>query len=83
MNTRPNSASHSATKTKDKTAADGSPLSKALKPSPPKGRNLAQQQADFTAEGSPPPGQVASQPPETRDRPGEGPAPPRASSGSR
>lgn len=56
---------------------------RALKPLPPKGRNLAQQQADFTAEGSPPPGQVAGQPPETRDRPGEGPAPPRASSGSR
>jgi len=32
-----------------------SEVRRALKPLPPKGRNLAQQQADFTAEGSPPP----------------------------
>jgi len=36
-------------------AERASEIRRALKPLPPKGRNLAQQQADFTAEGSPPP----------------------------
>ncbi len=37
----------------------------------PKTKKLAQQQADFTAEGAPPPGKVATDVPATEHDPGE------------
>lgn len=43
---------------------------------------LAQQKADFTSEGSPPPGQVATTPPATETKP-KRPAPHAASTGTR
>jgi len=35
----------------------------------PEANGLAQQKADFTSEGSPPPGHVATTPPATADKP--------------
>ena len=36
---------------------------------PPKPRSLAQEQADFTSEGSPPPGKVSNADPQTPSEP--------------
>lgn len=47
-------------------------------PLSPKPKTLAQQQADFTAEGSPPPGKVAASIPVTAQKAAGSPAPQRA-----
>jgi hypothetical protein len=47
-------------------------------PLSPKPKTLAQQQADFTAEGSPPPGNVAASIPVTAHKAAGSPAPQRA-----
>ena len=44
-------------------------------PLSPKPKTLAQQQADFTAEGSPPPGKVAASIPVTAQKAAGSPAP--------
>jgi hypothetical protein len=43
---------------------------------PPRAKTLAQQQADFTAEGSPPPGHVAASTPVTEHKTAGTPAAP-------